>query len=274
MDNRLFKKMAQKLSTKSIIVNKNMEHNIKAKWNASADELSNRERLFKLFKECPIPENELLMNLPLFINRQNLSQIMFVNELYKEIVDVHGIIVEFGVRWGRDLCLFESFRGVYEPFNHNRKIVGFDTFEGFPSINGKDGQADIISVGAYNVTKEYEKYLELILECHEHESPISHRKKYQLIKGDAMVKIEEYLNDNPETIIALAYFDFDIYEPTKKCLEAIKGHLTKGSVVGFDQLNNHDYPGETLAFKEVFGLDAYKIVKSQFSPTQSYIIIK
>lgn len=247
---------------------------IKTKANVTSKEVSNRGKLFELFKNCPIPEKELLMNLPLFLSRQNLSHIMFMNELYKKIIGVHGIIIEFGVRWGYNLSLFESFRGMYEPFNHNRKIVGFDTFEGFPSVNEKDGKSDIISVGSYSVTKDYDKYLDQILDYHENESPISHIKKYEIVKGDVMVKIDEYLKNNPETIIAFAYFDFDIYEPTKKCLNAIKGCLTKGSIIGFDQLNSHDYPGETLALKETLGIGNYEIARNPLSPVQSYIVIK
>jgi len=41
-------------------------------------------------------------------------------------------------------------------------------------------------------------------------------------------------------------------------------HLTKGSIVGFDELNVRAYPGETLALKEVLGLDRYKIRRSNF----------
>jgi len=44
-------------------------------------------------------------------------------------------------------------------------------------------------------------------------------KKIWINKGDASVEMK-YLYDNPETIIALAYFDFDLYQPTKKCLES------------------------------------------------------
>ncbi len=247
---------------------------IKAKWNASEQEISLRQRLIKDFRECPIPDNEILSNLSLFTSRQNLSQILFINELYEHILDVHGVIMEFGVRWGRNLALYESLRGVYEPFNHNRKIVGFDTFEGFPSVNEKDGQDDIIEVGAYNVTQNYDEYLSGILDYHEQESPISHIKKYELVKGDAVASIQRYLSDNPHTIVSLAYFDFDIYEPTLACLTAIKDRLTKGSVIGFDELNNQYYPGETLALKEVLGLDRYKVRHSRYSPTQSYIIIE
>ena len=174
--------------------------------------------------------------------------------------------MEFGVRWGQNLALFESFRGTYEPYNHSRKIVGFDTFSGFPSVHSKDGDADIVSEGALSVTKDYEKYLETVLDYHEKESPLSHIKKYQLVKGDATSTIVQYLSDNPETIIALAYFDLDLYEPTKKCLEKIKGHLTKGSIVGFDELNLHEFPGETLAFKEIFGLSNYRIIRSPLTP--------
>lgn len=250
------------------------KQDIKTKGYPSRKETTLREGFLKLFKDCPIPDNELLSNLGLFIKRQDLSRILFMNSLYKEIINVHGIVVEFGVRWGQNLALFESFRGMHEPFNHNRKIVGFDTFEGFPLIHEKDGKSDIASVEAYSVTEGYEEYLKQALDYHEQESPISHIKKYQLVKGDAAVEIDKYLNDNPETIIALAYFDFDLYEPTKKCLEAIKEHLTKGSVIGFDELNLHDFPGETLALKEVLGLGRYKITRSPYSSVQSYIVVE
>jgi len=240
---------------------------------SSDDEKTSREEFYSLFKQCPIPEEELLSNLGLFVSRQTLSRMIFFQELYKRILDVHGIIMEFGVRWGQNLALFESFRGIYEPYNYNRKIVGFDTFQGFPETHDKDGSADVITKGAYSVTEDYELYLEKVLDYHEGESPISHIKKYELVKGDATVTLKKYLEDNPETIIALAYFDFDIYEPTKYCLESIKGHLTRGSIIGFDELNCHTFPGETHALREVFGIDRYKIIRTPFNPLTSYIVI-
>nr|WP_319395135.1 TylF/MycF/NovP-related O-methyltransferase [uncultured Desulfobacter sp.] len=249
-----------------------MINQMNAKFNASVKEVESRKQLAELFRANPIVEDELFMNLPLFINRQNLSQILYINEIYQQILGVHGKIFEFGVRWGRNMALYESLRGVYEPFNHNRKIVGFDTFEGFPSVDTKDGEADIIKKNAFKVPDDYKEYLEKILDYHETESPISHIKKYELRKGDASVEVEKYLKENQETIIALAYFDFDIYEPTKKCLELIRDRLTQGSIIAFDELNCIDYPGETIALQEVFGIGKYKIRHSKFSPTQSYIV--
>lgn len=240
---------------------------------ASSKETELRENLLSLFNQSPIPQNELMANLALYIKRQSMSRIIFINDLYKKIINTHGVIIEFGVRWGHNLALFETFRGMYEPFNHNRKIIGFDTFEGFPSTHQKDGETNANNVGGFSVTKEYEKHLSQVLNYHEQESPISHIKKFQLIKGDAVVETEKFFHENPETIIAFAYFDFDIYEPTKECLELIKPHITKGTVIGFDELNHPDFPGETIALSEVFGLDKYKIRRTPYSSSQSYIVI-
>ncbi len=195
-----------------------------------------------------------------------------MNDIYKNILNVHGVVMEFGVRWGQNLGLFEALRAIYEPFNMTRKIVGFDTFEGFPSAHEKDGDHSIASTGGYGVTKDYDKYLEQILDYHEKMNPNPHEKKYELVKGDAVEEIEKYFKKNPETIVSLAYFDFDLYEPTKKCLEIVKNHLTKGSVIGFDELTSKHFPGETVALKEVLGTRNIKIIRSPYSQLQSYIV--
>ena len=232
-----------------------------------------RSDFIDLFRRCPIPAEEMLSHLGLFLRRQDLTRILFINELYQKILPVHGVVLEFGVRWGQNLALFESLRGIHEPYNHNRKVVGFDTFAGFPSVHAKDGNLDGVQPGAFSVTPDYDDYLRAVLDYHEQESPVSHLKKYELVKGDATITIDDYLARNPETIVAMAYFDFDIYEPTKHCLEAIKPHLTRGSVIGFDELNVHAFPGETEALKEVFGLDRYAISRSIYSSSASFIVL-
>lgn len=247
---------------------------IKILTKSSEEEKNFRSKFIEQFKNTPIPDNEILSNLVLFQNRQSISDLLFKHEMYKKILEVNGVIMEFGVRWGKNLALFESLRGIYEPHNYTRKIIGFDTFEGFPSVHKKDGDSEIIQKGSFSVTEGYERYLEEILNYHEKESPISHIKKFELIKGDATLTLERYLNENPQTIIALAYFDFDIYEPTKKCLELIKNHITKGSIIGFDELNHGDFPGETIALKEVFGLDKFRIIRTPFSTYCSYIVVE
>ena len=241
--------------------------------HASDKEIQARKYFFELFKNNPIPDNEILSNLGLFIKRKDLARILYKYELYKKIIDVHGVIMEFGCRWGLNLALMQSFRGIHEPFNSSRKIIGFDTFSGFISSNEKDGKLDIVKPGAFSTSENYELFLNKVLEYHETESPISHIKKYEIIKGDASIKIEKYLIEHPETIIAFAYFDMDLYEPTKKCLELIMDHVTKGTIIGFDELNHRDFPGETTALKEVIGIKNCRIKRTHFSAHQSYIEI-
>lgn len=247
---------------------------IKTTWNSSQQEKKLRKEFYNLFKHSPIPKEEFLRNIYLYLKRQDLSSLLFFNDMYKEIINIHGSIFEFGVRWGRNLALLSSLRGVYEPFNHTRNIVGFDTFEGLQSLDSRDGNHDIVKKGSLSVSSKYENYLNKVLQYHEEEAPISHIKKYELIKGDVNKTLDKYLKENPQTIIAMAYFDMDIYKPTKLCLKKIKNRLGKGSIIGFDELASKKFPGETIALFETLGVENYSIQRSPYSAFQSYIRIE
>jgi len=239
---------------------------------SSTSELERRQAFLDHYRRVPIPDNELLSNMGLFLNRQTLSRLLFLHEIYRAALDVHGVIMEFGVRWGRDLVAFSTFRGTYEPYNYMRKIIGFDTFAGFPST-GEADQAGMAQAGDYSVTEGYEDYLRAILDFHESESPLGHIEKYELVKGDAIETVPAYLQQHPETIISLAYFDMDVYAPTKACLDAIRPHLVKGSVIGFDEVGYAEFPGETKALMEAFDLNRCKLRRSSFAPGPCYMVL-
>jgi hypothetical protein len=241
---------------------------------ASPKQRKARRALTELFARCPLPPEQLLVNLPLYMRGSAVAKLLYVNELYQRILTVPGVIVEFGVWWGTNLALFESLRAVYEPYNHARRVVGFDTFAGYPAIGMEDGDSEIAAVGGYAVPKGYEQYLDELLEYHQRENVTGHIKKYEIVKGDVTETIDRYLRDNPETIIALAYFDLQLYAPTRKCLEAIRPHLVRGSVVALDELNCAEFPGETLALKETWGLDRYQMTRSKFLPDRTYLTIE
>lgn len=101
--------------------------------NEQRDQL---QTMAQLVRENGIPEGELLQNLGLFLTRQNFSRLLFVKHLYEQIINIQGDIVEFGVRWGQNPAAFSALRGILEPYNHSRRLVGFDTFEGFPEGRG------------------------------------------------------------------------------------------------------------------------------------------
>jgi hypothetical protein len=237
---------------------------------STATESSALDELQQLLVNSPIASAELGSNLGLYTHRMSLQRILFLAELYQHVIGVHGAIFELGVRWGQNLALLMNLRGALEPFNVSRRIVGFDTFAGFPSTAPEDGG---VQAGAYAVTDGYEQHLGVVLDAHRRMSPLHQLDRVELVKGDAVQTVPAYLERHPETVVALAYFDFDIYEPTRACLEAIRPHLTQGSVVVFDELAHATFPGETIAVREVLGLDRYAIRHSSHDANAAYIII-
>ena len=244
----------------------------------STSERGIRQDLYNVFKECPIePPVDIMNNLGLFINSKNMARILFMHHIYQQIVNVHGVVMDFGTRWGQNMALFAAFRGVYEPFNRHRKIIGFDTFEGFPPgrfAHEDNMDADFAHVGGLSCTPEYEKYLLNLMILQELDNPASHVKKYEICKGDVTETLPEYIGEHPETIVALAYFDFDVYEPTRVCLSTIFDRIPKGGVIAFDELCDEDSPGETTALMNT--VDDFKNIKLKrlpFASRVSYFIV-
>lgn len=237
------------------------------------DQVENRKNLIRLFRGTPLPDEHLMVNLGLYARSSVVAKYFYLNELYQKILTIPGVIMEFGTWYGQTMVQCMALRAMHEPYNYLRKIIGFDTFTGYRGISAKDGRGTLVRPGQYGVPKDYFSYLTQLLDYHERENPMSHIKKYELIRGDAGVTIKKYLRNNPQTIISLAYFDMQLYKPTKACLTAILPYLVKGSVVAMDELNTKEFPGETMAFKEVFPLTKYPMYRSKFLPNRSYVVI-
>ena len=89
-----------------------------------------------------------------------LARTLYYADLYKKIVNVPGVICEFGVQWGATLVELINLRSILEPFNHSRIIFGFDTFEGFTSVSKEDG--DFSKLGDYSSIDHYYETLSSI----------------------------------------------------------------------------------------------------------------
>jgi hypothetical protein len=218
------------------------------------------------FRNSSIPDNEVLDHLTLYCSQMALRRFLFWDRMYQHIISLQGVGMVFGVRWGRDLATLQHLRTIYEPMNYTRKFIGFDTFEGFPSVHKDDGDDEIVHTGAYSVSPLHEENLKRLLLEREAMLPYNQLAKVELCKGDAMTTLKAYLEEHPQTVIAFAYFDFDLYEPTRVCAELIKPYLCKGAVVAFDEYMNPIFPGETKAVREVFGTYAKVQRVPQVSP--------
>lgn len=186
------------------------------------------------------------------LRRQSLSRVLYYDWIYQKLVGKPGVICEFGVQWGSGLATLLNLRAIHEPYNHQRKLVGFDTFEGFPEVSREDGGAH--ASGEYATDQGHEEVLLDLLKLHEAQSPLAHIPKVELRKGDASETVHKWLADNPGTAIGLAIFDMDLYAPTRAVLEAIRPRLFCGSILAFDEFSCANWPGETRAVDEVLGL--------------------
>lgn len=241
---------------------------------SSASENSNREKFVEMFRQTPIPAHELVYSqLTAYLSRQELSRLLALSDIYRaHVLETNGVLFEFGTCYGRTAALLTNLRGIFEPYNFTRKLAVFDTFAGLAGCSEKDGGHELARDGAYSAGRGYEAHLAAILTHHESEAPIPHIRKHEIVKGDAAATLKDYLARHQETIVGLAYFDFDIYAPTKACLELLRPHLTRNSVLVFDQLNCPEYPGETIALAEVFGLARCRIRRSPLTPWMSYVV--
>jgi hypothetical protein len=241
---------------------------------APAGHIQARERQMELFRHSPLPPAELATNLGLYLRSTVVAKILYLNELYTNILRLPGVVMEFGCWWGSNLALFSSLRAVHEPYNYARRVVGFDTFAGYQSLSECDGDSPFVTQGAYSVSAGYLPHLEAVLDCHEAENPMSQVKKYELVAGDVTRTVPDYFRRHPECVVALAYLDMQLYEPTKAALQGILPHLVPGSVVAIDELNCPDFPGETQAVREVLGFRRHRFLRSQFLPDRTYVVIE
>ena len=231
---------------------------------------SSVELISKYIRASCIPDDELSRNLGLFLSPSALGRILFMDHLYKYILNVQGVVAEFGCRYGQNVVLFNSLRNIYEPYNRLRKVYGFDTFSGFPSVDKRDGS--INEIGDYSVPEKAYQELQEIMEAQNKFSPMVHLEQSELIKGDVIKTVPKFIEDNNHIIFALCYFDLDLYEPTKICLEHVYNRMPKGGVIAFDELNDSDTPGETSAFWDVLSGENLTIRRFNASSRTSYII--
>lgn len=222
--------------------------------------------------------NEKLSNFPKFVSRQDLSRFLYKYEIFQKVLNVHGSIVECGVHMGGGTYAFANLSAILEPYNYQRRIFGFDTYAGFPSVDAKDHTtekgSEVAKVGAFNVEGDILADLEVCNELYNMNRPTGHMNKVSFIKGDVEDTIPQFLKDNPQLVISLLYLDFDIYKPTQVALKALIDRVPRGGIIAFDELNNEDWPGETEAVHEIIGLKNLKLQRIPFEPCRSFAIVE
>ena len=170
---------------------------------------------------------------------------LFIYEKFLETKDIPGDIVECGVGTGGSIIFLKSLQ---REKKDNRKMWGFDSFEGFPKGSDKDSEAFRVSG-----RPSYEKYstLDYVLNnCKKSGLSNDEIDSIKFIKGWIPDSFYNYDNSS----ISLLNVDVDLYQSTKDCLNKFWQLMSPGGIVMLDEYNfSNDalkWPGAKIAVDE------------------------
>lgn len=243
---------------------------------STARESEHQQALGGFFERSAGSTFEKLENFAKYVPRQNMARFLCLHELFQMALPVQGDIIECGVNWGGGLMSFAQFSAIHEPVNLQRRIVGFDTFEGFTAISPQDEQGALPSLerrpGGY--AAQCLGDLQEAIGLFDRNRFIGHIEKVVLVQGDIAHTLPRYLAEQPHTVVSLLHLDLDLYAPTKVAIEHLVPRMPRGAVLVFDELNNRTWPGETVAVMEALGLNRLRIRRFPYEPHVSYAVIE
>jgi hypothetical protein len=228
-------------------------------------------RLNEYYGRCAGSNVDKLRAFPKFVPVAELGRFLSKSKMFERVLAVPGSVVECGVCGGGGLMTWATLSAILEPLNHVRRVIGFDTFEGFVGTSAMDAPPEAnpsavaggLAAGNAGEIAESVAIFDLY-------RPLGHIPKVELVKGDAVKTIPEYLDRNPHLVVSLLYLDFDLYEPTKCALERFVPRMPKGAVIAFDELNHRAWPGETLALLDTIGIRSLGLQRFPFQPQISF----
>jgi hypothetical protein len=233
-----------------------------------------RDGLDDYFDRSRGPVSWKMQEFTKYVPRQALSRFLLRAEMFQEVLHLQGSIFECGVLGGWGLMAWAQLSAIYEPLNHQRKIVGFDTFSGFPSISPEDGTHPETPTYIGALAIDSYKDIQESIKLYDMNRFLGNIPKVVLVRGDIVETAPVYLEEHPETIISLIYMDLDLYTPTKIALEQFIPRMPKGAVLAFDQLNSQGWPGETIALLDTIGIRDLRIQRFTYDTKISYIVLE
>jgi hypothetical protein len=242
--------------------------------STSEENISYLQELEKYFGESIGSNVEKLENFCKYVPRQRLTNFISKYEIFKMVLPVQGSIIECGVLFGGSLFTWAQLSAILEPVNHQRKIVGFDTFEGISSLSKEDekGKSDFLNDEELSVDS-YSDILKAI-KLYDMNRNLSHIEKVIIVKGDITNSAPKFVEENPHLVVSLLYLDVDIFRPTVTALKHFLPRMPKGAVIVFDELNSENWPGETIAVIQEVGLNNLRIKRFSFDTHISYAVIE
>ncbi len=202
-----------------------------------------------------------------FANRIAVTAALSRIELFKMVQDIPGAIVECGVYKGNSLMLYMQLSMILEPYAINRSIIGFDTFQGFASIDQKEDPADI-NESMFSDTDE--TLIQDMIDANDLVRPVNRIPRCEIVKGDILETVPAFVKTRPDLVVAMLILDTDLYSSTKVALETFLPYMPKGAIVVLDEVAYRNFPGETAALRDVLDLNKVELKRLPFDSSVGY----
>jgi hypothetical protein len=223
--------------------------------------------IYNSVKETPQTVYDSYNSLMFSGDARVFNKMMKRAELYMQVKELAGDILEFGVFKGSGLALFLNLKMMYEP-NSLMKVIGFDYFNSEKLTNSLDGLNKTMMSAVLNRAQSDELSITSV------KRRLSNFKEdtYKLIEGEALANAIQFKMENPGARIKLLYMDLDLGEPTYKILKVLWTKVVKNGIIVFDEYAYHKWDesdGVDKFLKEIEG--QYEFFDTKIYAPSAYI---
>lgn len=222
-------------------------------FDPSLRDKENWARLSDVFIKFEYGLDDILINFAAHVRRRELARFISHYELFKEVVDLPGCVVEVGVSRGGSFFTWAKLLETFCPGDRTRKVFGFDHFEGNQEFQPKDGR---LVPGPYNKVvggfRAPRAAIESLNAISNDDNFVPGNQRSVLVVGDVVSTLPEFLEQQPGLRISLLHLDVDLYKPTKIALNMLMPLVVTGGIVVLDEYGLIPWQGESVAVEEYF----------------------
>lgn len=232
--------------------------------------------LNSIIEDYNLSKKIILQNYMTFIQRRDIVQTLAYYELFSQIKDKPGSIIEAGVFMGNGLFTWAKFLETFCPSDRGRKVYGFDNFKGYEAGAKKyDSQAiDYIKslIGDFKIDQDF---VERMIRLHNMDNLVAGVERVKLYAGELSKTIPKFIRSQEGVRIALLLVDLNLYEPTQYVLRELYDRVIPGGIVALRGYGVRPWEGESMAVDEFLKQNKIADVsKFSFSPYPAIYFLK
>lgn len=228
------------------------------------------------FEKYEVSKREIWRNFAIYSRRVFMKRFLALYELYRQVANLPGDVVELGVYRGNSLMAFANFMEIRNMGDRHRRVIGFDNFKGFGSLDAKDGaeKPEFGKTSGGFGSRDFEAPLRDAIAIFDADRFIPYKPRILLVKGDIEETVPRFVDGNPGTRIALLHFDADLYRPTLVALERLWPLVVPGGIVAFDEYGIPPWEGESRAVDEFFAGKALHLRRFDWTSNPGAYVVK